>query len=115
MATSQAISLNENNDEVVNVVITTNSPTDGTILDLTGKTVEAYLKMSAATADGDGATWMGSTATTGVTITDGPAGKASVAIPAASVTTAMKWWRVDVLSAGKRKTAVYGVVTVTDL
>lgn len=115
MATNQAISLNENNDENVNVIATTNVPTAGTALDLTGKTVEAYLKPSKATADGDGAVWKGSTATTGVTVTDAPNGHLTVNIPAASVTTTQTWWRVDVLSGGLRKTVIYGAVTVVDL
>jgi len=115
MATNQAISLNEKNDENVKVTITTNVPTDGTILDITGKTIEAFLKPSKATDDADGAVWKGSTATTGVTITDAPNGKCTVSIPAASVLTTMGWWRVDVLSGGLRKTAIYGTVTVVDL
>lgn len=115
MATNQAITLNENNDENVKVTITTNVPTDGTILDITGKTIEAYLKPSKATADTDGAVWKGSSATSGVTITDAENGKATVSIPAASVLTTMGWWRVDVLSGVLRKTAIYGPVTVVDL
>ena len=115
MATSQTISLNENNDENVKVVVTTNVPTDGTVLDISAKTVEAYLKPSKGTADTDPAVWKGSTATTGVTITDGPNGHCTVSVPAASVTTTMTWWRVDVLSSGLRKTAIYGPVTVVDL
>lgn len=115
MATSQAITLNENNDENVKVIVTTNVPTDGTVLDISAKTVEAYLKPNKATADTDPAVWKGSTATTGVTITDGPNGKCTVSVPAASVLTTMGWWRVDVLSGALRKTAVYGTVTVVDL
>lgn len=115
MATSQGISLNESNDENIKVTITTNVPTDGTVLDLTGKTVEAFLKPSKATADGDGAVWKGSSATTGVTVTDAVNGKCTVSVPAASVLTTMTWWRVDVLSGGLRKTAIYGTVTVVDL
>ncbi|MFC3454001.1 hypothetical protein [Amycolatopsis speibonae] len=115
MATNQPITLNENNDENVKVTITTNVPTDGTTLDLTGKTVEAYLKPTKASADNDAAAWKGSTATTGVTITDAANGKATVSIPAANITTTQGWWRVDVLSSGLRKTAVYGTVTVVDL
>lgn len=114
MATNQAISLNENNDENVNVVATTNVPTAGTVLDLTGKTVEAFLKPSKATADADGAVWKG-TIGSGVTVTDAAAGHLTVNIPAASVTTTQTWWRVDVLSGGLRKTVIYGAVTVVDL
>ena len=115
MATSQAINLNENNDENVNVAITTNVPSVGTILNLTGLTVEAYLKQSATTADSDGTTWKGSTVSGEVTITDAVNGLVSVAIPASVVQDTKKWYRVDVLSSGKRKTAVYGAVTVVDM
>ena len=112
MATSQPITLNNNNDEDIDATITTNVPVPGTTLNITGFTIEAYFKTTAATSDTDPSTWKGSTATSGVTITDGPNGKISIAIPAASVVTSVGWYRVDVISAGKRKTAVYGTVAV---
>lgn len=115
MANSVNISLNENNDEDVQVTIQTNVPTVGTVLNLTGMTVEAYLKQSAATSDTDASTWKGTTTGSGVVLTDSTNGICTVSVPAASVTTAMHWWRVDVISGGKRKTAVYGSVTVQDL
>ncbi len=115
MASSVALALNENNDEEVNLVITTNVPTPGTALNVTGLVVEAFLKVSAATSDVDGSTWKGSTATGEVTVTDGPGGAVAIAIPAAAISTGKAWWRCDVISAGKRKTAIYGAVTVTDL
>lgn len=115
MANQVGITLNENNDENIKCTITTNDPTDGTTLNLTGFTVEAYLKTAAATADGDGTTWMGSTATTGVVFTVAASGTIEVQIPASAVTVAKTWWRVDVINASsKRKTAVYGTVTVTN-
>lgn len=107
--------LNEANDETIKVTITTNVPSAGTPLDLTGKVVEAFLKTGAATADGDATTWKGSTATAEITVTDAAGGKASISVPAAAVTTAKKWWRCDVLTGGLRKTAAYGDVSVTDL
>lgn len=115
MASSVALTLNENNDENINIIVTTNNPTPGTVLNLTGMTVEGYLKVSAATSDVDGSTWKGSTATGEVTLTDAAAGKATIAVPASAVVTGKGWWRCDVISAGKRKTAAYGVITVTDL
>lgn len=115
MAEKRDLSLNENNDEEVLATITTNQPTDGTVLDLTGKTLEAFLKASAATADNDGSVWKGTTTGGEVVVTDAVNGKVTVKIPAASVTTSMKWWRLDVLNGSLRKTALYGVVTVTDL
>lgn len=106
--------LNEANDETVRVVLTTNQPSPGTALNLTGKTLEAFLKPSAATADGDSSVWKGTTASE-ITVTDAPNGKASIAMPASAVVLAKQWWRLDVISAGLRKTAVYGAVAVTDL
>lgn len=107
--------LNENNDENLNATLTTNQPTDGTVLNLTGLTVEAFLKPSAATADGDGTVWKGSTVTGEVVITNAAGGQIEIEIPASAVTTTKGWLRVDVLDAGLRKTAAYGSVTVTDL
>lgn len=108
-------SLNENNDENITSTITTNQPTAGTVLNLTGLTVEAFLKPSAATADADGSVWKGSTATGEVTITSAAGGQIEIAIPAAAMTTTKGWLRIDVINTGKRKTAAYGAVTVTDL
>lgn len=107
--------LNENNDENILATITTNQPTAGTALDLTGMTVEAYLKPSAATADNDGSVWTGSTTTGEVTITNAAGGEVEVAIPAAAVTTAKGWLRIDIVNGSLRKTGPYGSVTVTDL
>lgn len=115
MASQISLTLNENNDENINVVVTTNNPSPGTPLNLTGLTVEGYLKVSPATADADASTWKGSTATAEVTVTDAVNGKASIAVPASAIATTKSWWRCDVISGGKRKTAAYGSVTVVDL
>ncbi len=115
MASSIALTLNESNDENVNFVITTNIPSLGTTLDISTFTVEVFLKQSATTADSDGTTWKGSTATGEVTITDGPNGKCTVAIPGTVVQDTKHWYRCDVVNSGKRKTAVYGALTVVDM
>lgn len=115
MANKVDITLNEKNDENVRAVATTNDPTPGTVLNIAGMTVEAYLKVDRTTSDLDASTWVGSTATTGVTITDGPNGKVTVSIPGSAIDTTKGWYRIDTISGGKRKTAVYGVVTVIDL
>lgn len=106
--------LREANDEDIDVTLTTNRPAPDTALNLTGLTLQAFLKPSAATADGDPSVWQGTSAAE-ITITNAAAGQASIAIPASAVTTAKKWWRIDVISAGRRKTALYGDVAVTDL
>jgi hypothetical protein len=115
VANNIALTLNENNDEDVIVTIKTNVPVDNTVLNLTGTTVEAFLKQSASISDTDASTWKGSSAGSGVALTDPTNGICTVSIPAASVLTSMHWWRVDVISAGKRKTAVFGAVSVQDL
>jgi hypothetical protein len=109
------LTLNENNDEEILAVLVTNQPAPDTALNLTGKTLEAFLKVSAATSDADGSTWKGTIAGGQVTVTDAAAGEVTVAVPASAITTSMGWWRLDVLSGALRKTALYGVITVTDL
>lgn len=115
MANNVAITLNENNDEDVDVAITTNVPVTGTVLNLTGMTLEAYLKTSARTSDTDVTTWKGSTVTGEITVTDATNGLASIAIPASAVQITKGWWRCDVLNGGLRKSAVSGAVTVVDM
>jgi hypothetical protein len=115
VAEKRDLTLNENNDEEILAALTTNQPADDTALNLTGKTLEAFLKVSASTSDTDPGTWIGTSGGGQVTVTDAPGGEISIAVPASAVTTAMGWWRVDVLSGGLRKTALYGAVTVTNL
>lgn len=118
MASQINLSLNENNDETVNVTVTTNQPTAGTVLNLTGMTAEAFLKISPSTADNDATTWKGSSTggTPAITITSATNGQLTVAIPSTAITASKGWWRLDILSsAALRKTAVFGTVTVVDL
>lgn len=115
MATQQALTLYESNDETILVTITTNVPSPGTPLDLTGVVVEAFVKVAAATADSDPGVWTGSTATGEVVITDAAAGEVEVNVPGSAITTTKGWWRCDTVAAGKRKTASYGPLTIVDL
>lgn len=115
MAQKRDVTLNENNDEEILAVLTTNQPVADTALDLTGKTLEAFLKVNASTSDTDPGTWKGTSTGGQVTVTSAPGGAISIAVPASAITTSMGWWRVDVLSGGLRKTALYGAVTVTNL
>lgn len=115
MAVKRDLTLNENNDEEILAVLTTNQPTAGTALNLTGLTLEAFLKVDAATSDVDGSTWKGTTAGGQITVTNAAGGEVSISVPASAITTSMGWWRLDVLSGSLRKTALYGAVTVTDL
>lgn len=115
MAEKRDLTLNENNDEEILAVLVTNQPADSTPLDLTGLSLEAFLKVSAATSDADGSTWKGTSVGGEVTVTAAANGEVSINVPASAVTTSMGWWRLDVLDGGLRKTALYGDVTVTDL
>jgi hypothetical protein len=111
----QDLPLYENNDTVIRVAITTNQPTPGTPLDITGKTLEAYVKPNAATADNAAGVWKGTNGTGEVVVTDGPNGECAITVPRAEVTLTQGWWRLDVLSGGLLLTAAYGALTVTDL
>lgn len=113
MAQKRDITLNEKNTEKINFSLVTNTPAADTDLDLTGKTLEAFLKPGASAADGDG--WTGTSGAGDVVVTNAASGDGYVKIPGASVTTTQTWWRLDVLNGTERKTALYGVVTVTDL
>lgn len=113
MTNSESLTLNQGNDEDLLILVRTNVPVANTPLDLTGCTVEVLLKLSPDTADSDASTWTGSSAGIGVQITDAIHGVVSVSIPAGNINPAYRWWRCDVISTGKRKTAVYGIVSVT--
>jgi hypothetical protein len=115
MANKVDITLPENNDARIHVAITTNVPVDGTVLDLTGLSLEAGLKPNASTADTDLTVWKGTTAGGEITVTDAVHGLATISIPAAFVTQVQTWWRCDVVSGGLRNTAPYGVLTVINL
>lgn len=115
MANRVDLTLNENNDEVIRVALTTNVPHEGTVLDLTGKDLEAFVKVSAAAADTDPGTWKGTSVAGDITVTDASNGLGGIAVPRSAVTTTQGWWRLDVVSSGLRKTAVYGSLRITDL
>jgi hypothetical protein len=118
VASEIPLELFENDDTEVNVPdLTTNKPTDGTPLNLTGMTVEVTLKVSASTPDGDAGSWQATSVSDpgAVLITDAANGKVQITFPHAKVTTAMGWWRLTIINgSGLRKTAVYGPVTVVD-
>jgi hypothetical protein len=115
MTTSRlALTLREINDETVFLTLTK----EGAPFDLTGATVEMVIKKNVVTPDDDPTSFLLSTETGEITITDPAAGLATVEISSATVTAiAVKNWafRVDVLIGGKRKTAGYGTLNITDL
>ncbi|WP_246267783.1 hypothetical protein [Nonomuraea typhae] len=113
MTTRRDLTLIQVNDETVDLAITQHD--SGAAQDLTGATVECYLKPTAQTADdGAGVTKL-STATGEITITSAVGGTCQIAVPAAALTTAgTRWWRADVILSGKRRTCVYGPLHVVD-
>ncbi len=115
MAIQVPLTLREVNDETIKVTVTTNDPVPDTVLDLTGRTVEAFVKATASAADTDPGTWKGSTVTGEVVITDAAQGRVSINVPGSAVTTAKGWWRCDVLTGGLRKTSHYGPLTIINL
>lgn len=109
MPSEVALTLYENNDEKLNLTITSNVVG----FSLVGKDMEAFVKASAATPDNDDGVWVGTTDDGDIVIEDED--NAYVMIPASAVTTTKTFYRVDVLSGGLRKTAVYGTLRVVDL
>jgi hypothetical protein len=99
------IVLGQNNDEVINLAITSS----GTAWDLTGATVVVVVKPLASTPDGDPAAIHAE-----VTIVDPPNGLAVAAITADQLAAAGRWyWHADVIGGdGERKTALYGDVLI---
>lgn len=105
------LTLVEGNTETVEETVTDDDT--GQPFNLTGKTVEFYIKANATVPDTDPSVVKLSTATGEVTVTDAAGGVATVAVPAQAAGTA--WHRLDVVSGGSRKTAVYGPLYVIDV
>lgn len=110
MPSDVPLTLYEANDEKLNFTITSNIVG----FNLSGvDEVEVYVKASAATPDNDAGVWKGSVTLGDVVIEDDDSGY--VIVPNTAVTTTKTWYRIDIISAGLRKTAVFGVLTVVDL
>lgn len=114
MPSRRQLVLLQRNNEKVRLDITEEDTGDPQ--DLTGVTVEVFIKPNAETADDDDAATVLSTATGDITIqppsTDGIA---LLTVPADLTTTAGEsWWRADCIVDGFRKTAMYGPFIVRD-
>lgn len=111
MATYLELNLNQWNDEDVQLTLTQ----AGAALDLaTASALEFYLKPHRTTADADLAVTK-LTVGSGIAITDASAGTCIASIPASALAAAgLKWWRIDAIITGKRKTALFGLVHVAD-
>lgn len=103
-----ALTLAENNDETVSVALTQN----GTALNLTGATVNMYLKTAAGTPDGSALVLSSGGGSPAITITNAAGGLCSVAIPKADLTSeTYTFYRIDVVFSGLQNTAIYGGIT----
>lgn len=116
MATLVPLTMHQNNDEILKLVITPIDPTD----DLTLVTsLRFYLKPDQCTIDTDSTvTVLTSANPAQITITAQTAAQiaATVYVPAASLSEPYsRWWRVDAYVGTARRTAMYGHVTVVDL
>jgi hypothetical protein len=106
------LTLDQSTDPTVDFVVTEEGTGDepGPPLDLTGTTVEMLIKPHARTDDDDPSVF-----TLPVTITDAAAGECETAVPAAALAIAgARWWRLDILASGQRRTAIRGVLWVRD-
>lgn len=97
----------ERNDEEMTLTITRG----GSVWDLTGATVEVYIKPTADTPD-DEALLLTSDVVGEITITDAPNGVAKVNVSSANnASPGSRFWKADVVdSGGKRKTAGTGSI-----
>lgn len=111
----QNLSLAEFNDETIDLTITAN----GVAMNLTGYTVNVYLKTKAGVSDTDPSTLKLSSAGTNpaVVITSATTGAVQVSIPNADLaSTGSTFWRCEVVdSTGKQNTVFYGAVAITQL
>lgn len=113
MTSKVNLALHENNDETVFLSIT---GLDGNPFDLTSAVVDVFIKNGKDYSDTDVSTIHLSTSSGEVVVTDSVNGLATATVAATNLPSpAIKFWRVDVLSSGKRRTACYGTLTVVDL
>jgi hypothetical protein len=111
VATYLELELPQLNDPDLELTLTS----AGVPLDLsTASALELFLKPHRTTADTDLSVTklaLGS----GISITDSPGGVCVAAIPAAALAAAgLRWWRFDAVISGRRRTAMFGVLTVID-
>lgn len=111
MGERRDLKLIEGNPEIVRESIT-DDDTD-LPLNLTGKVINFYVKPSADVADASLSVTKLSTSTGEITVTDAVNGVCIVAVPPQAAGTL--WRRLDVVTAGQPKTAVYGPLYVLNV
>lgn len=114
MATHQTLQLYEWNDEEVELSVV--DPDSGAAYDLTDAELELFIKATVDQLDADDNTVILSTATGEITIEDAGAGTALAMINRGYLSEPGDLvWRLDVVRAGTRRTAIYGPLRVTNL
>ncbi len=104
------LSLYQANPEKALLTITKED--DNTAQDLTGASIEVYVKPTRDTADDDPDVTLLSTGSGEVVITGlATAGMATVTFPN-DLPAITQWWRADVIVSGQRKTCAFGSLTV---
>jgi hypothetical protein len=102
------LTLAENNDESVNFAITSNS----SALDISTATINVYFKTAAGTTDGSALMFSSGGGSPAITITNGPGGLCTLAIPHSDLyPETYTFCRLDVVFSGLQNTAIYGNIT----
>ena len=102
------LTLAENNDESVNFAVTSNS----SALDISTATINVYFKTAAGTTDGAALMFSSGGGSPAITITNGPGGLCTLAIPHSDLyPETYTFYRLDVVFSGLQNTAIYGNIT----
>ena len=102
------LTLAENNDETVDFAITSNSAA----LDISTATINVYFKTAAGVIDSSALMFSSGGGSPAITITDGPGGLCTLAIPHADLyPETYTFYRLDVVFSGLQNTAIYGNLT----
>lgn len=114
MTTTRRVVVGQNNDETLKATITNHDsvPTDA-VVNITGMQLDFYIKLAETTSDSDPSTVHLSTTSGEITLTDPVNGVAQIFISRTHLQTAGNlWYRLDVTSAGRLKTAGKGTLAV---
>ncbi|MFE3461385.1 hypothetical protein ACFXKD_27895 [Nocardiopsis aegyptia] len=113
MARTELI-LREGNDETLSLTVAEED--GGGPHDLTGATLELLIKTSEDAADSDPSTVLLSSTTSDITINSPAAGTATATIDRTHLQQpGTRFWRLDVVRPGTRRTAIYGPLSIVDL
>lgn len=113
VSTYQRLTLNQRNDEWLDLYVIdrqTSAP-----YDLSDATIHVVIKPDAGTDDTDEKVVTLTTTAGDVVIEDAEDGHVTATVPGTALAEAgMRWWRLDVVRPGARRTAVYGDLHVVE-